>query len=322
MKNLKNVVCFLLIVFMAVTSITTNVSAYSEEKPLLITAETNKNSYGAISTANITVIIENISDKTIKDINVCSAFEETSPIGRVAPYIVAVELKPGEKAGFTYQATIKPEKLNFFMSFILKIKRLFSGTPRFLDVDAIEPINSTNITISFGGEEISEEIYVWSTDLSNVYLEPNNKNEAINNEKMRHQKALEDIENQYNSNIYLIDIRKEALIEQTGVRYPLSAEYYQEKIDELNVEINELQRRINALQYDTSAAGVRKRLEYIAEQEELIEKRREYSELMATSIMFEQLDKERAAAKVNRDTAITKENELHQNNLAKIELEY
>ena len=322
MRKFKKVVSLFLALLLIVSSFSVSVFASNEESPIVISVETDKERYGAISTATITVNIENVSDKTIKDVNVAPSFKGTTPIGNVAPYILGVELKANDKLSFSYQVTVKPEKLNFFMSFILKIKRFFYATPKNIDVSSIDAINSETVSLMFGGVKVEEEIFVWSEDASDVFIEANNKKEAIDNENKRHENVLAEIEDTYNSTIYLINVRKESLIKQTGVRYPLSASYYQEKIDELTDEINELQRIINALQYDTSSAGIRKRKEYIAEQEELLAQKEEYIKLQTTSVMFEQLESERQWAQTQRDSDIKKENELHKNNLANIELNY
>lgn len=323
MKKIQKSLCIFICICALILSVCVNSFAASEDNGIYVTVSADKNSYSAIGTATITVQLKNTSNETLKNINVAPSFTNTSPIGNTNPYSLGIEIEPGETEFFSYKATIAPKKLNFFMSFLLQIKHLFSGTARTVDTKSIgSSIKEVQISLNFGGTAVSDEIYVWQAESKDVYLTPRNKAEAIENENRRHQNRLADIENDYETTINLIDVRKDALVEEFGISYTLSASYYQSKIDELNTEIIELQRMINALEYDNSASSIKKRLEYTAEKEELEEKRNEYSSLLALSIMFEQLDNERAIAAANRDKAISNENTLHQNNLAEIETNY
>lgn len=322
MKKIQKFLCVLLCVCTIVSCACVFSFATEEKNTVEVTVSTDKSSYSAIGTATVTLTVENTSLETLDNLNVATSFNETSPIGNDNPYLIGVKLKPGEKCTFSYKTTISSEKLNFLWRLILSIKRIFNTTPRTVETKNIISLADSNLVLEFGKITVSEKIYVWCAESMDVYLTPRNKAEAIENENRRHDNKITEIENNYEFSLELLKVREDAIKSTYGTSSFLSESYYQEKINDLNSEIIELERRIHALSYDNSASSVKKRLEYEAEKKELVEDRERYIELRTGAAMVEMLENEKNIAKANRDKAIANEDDLHKNNLAEIERTY
>lgn len=132
--------------------------------PLDIEIRSNKANYGAIDTATFTVTIKNISSTSVSDISSKCNLDGLSPIGKNNTfYVDNVTLKPGESITYSYNATINPNSLNFFMKFILQIKRFFSGSQAVTEMNFEDGRNKTtdDVTVKFSSEEVTETVSVW-----------------------------------------------------------------------------------------------------------------------------------------------------------------
>jgi uncharacterized repeat protein (TIGR02543 family) len=173
--------------------------------PLDVSISSNKTNYGALDKGTFTVVIKNVSNSTVSNISSKSYFKGLSPIGKNNTFNVEdVTLDAGESIEYSYNVTINPNRLNGFLGFFLKIKRLFSGSQSIPNVDYEDGRNKTSesITVKFSSVEITDTVTVWykhDTEIINTTTQEefsNNVmelvNESLNNENFNKESALED----------------------------------------------------------------------------------------------------------------------------------
>ena len=132
--------------------------------PLDVSVSSDKTSYGALDVATFTVTIKNVSNSTVYNISSQSDFNGLSPTGKGNTYILdGVSLNAGESIGYSYKATINPDRLNFFLKLFLKIKRLFSGSENVPSITVNDGRNNTaeSISVRFSKNEVTDTVTVW-----------------------------------------------------------------------------------------------------------------------------------------------------------------
>ncbi|MBR6647312.1 MAG: hypothetical protein IKL09_07345, partial [Clostridia bacterium] len=96
--------------------------------PLKVTYVTDKEFYGTLDTAAFRVNIENVGTNAVENISAQSSFESLQPVGNNGElYIDGKTLAPGESVEYSFSATIRPTKINFFLRIFLVIKNFFQG---------------------------------------------------------------------------------------------------------------------------------------------------------------------------------------------------
>ena len=108
----------------AVASLTENA-----QYPLDVEVSTDKKAYGALDVAEITVKLTNVSDNAVNDISAVSTYNNLNLTNKKSVLSVdGISLDSNESYSYSYYATIKPSKLNFFQNLFLSIKLLFIGS--------------------------------------------------------------------------------------------------------------------------------------------------------------------------------------------------
>ncbi len=131
--------------------------------------------------------------------------------------------------------------------------------------------------------------------------------------KAEHEEAIEGIEETKNEYLDLIEIRRKALEE-----FKSDEDYEKERSDKL-ASIAELRRQLNALSYDTSAAGVAKYKEVYAQLKEAEEELADFERERSYDVMNKQLDNEESAIETKYDDEIAKHEDFLDNNEALVE---
>ena len=134
--------------------------------------------------------------------------------------------------------------------------------------------------------------------------------EMIKKELEDAKEAIEKTKEEY---LDLINIRREALSDLKD-----EDDYEKERNEKLST-ISELQRQLNALSYDTSAAGVRKYKEVYAQLQEAQEELAEFEKERAYQIMNDQLDAEEEGIEKAFDAQTGKYDELLEDNVYLVE---
>lgn len=120
--------------------------------------------------------------------------------------------------------------------------------------------------------------------------------------------AIEAIEKTKEKYLDLIEVRREALSDMKSEQ-----DYEKERSEQLST-ISELQRQLNALAYDTSAAGVAKYKEVYAELQEAQKRLEEMESDRAYEVMNDQLDDEQKSIEIKYDAQISEYQDLSDNN--------
>lgn len=179
LKSLLSV--FLVLVILLLSVPYTSVSAVAYEAgteiengyPLKVTFDTEKDSYGSLSTARYDVTIENTSNKTVENISAKCGLDSIQPIDANSVLeIDAVDLKAGESCSFTFYATVKSSKLNFILSFFLLLKNLFASRPANPDSDFDNGRSyiKANTDVKYGSIAVNETVTVWFDDITEVVM--------------------------------------------------------------------------------------------------------------------------------------------------------
>ncbi len=131
--------------------------------------------------------------------------------------------------------------------------------------------------------------------------------------KAEREEAIEGIEETKNKYLDLIEIRRKAL-----EGFKSDEDYEKERSDKLS-SIAELQRQLNALSYDTSAAGGAKYKEVYAQLKEAEEELAEFERERSYEVMNNQLDNGETAIETKYDDEIAKHEAFLDNNEALVE---
>lgn len=171
--NKKRVLAMIMIIVMVMTIIpfgtftsfaneTTETIESDELCPLDVCVKTDKTKYSFISTALFTVTVKNVSSKKIENISAISDFSDVQPISGQL-YAENETLDPNESFSYSYTATVKPSKLNFFWKIVLLIKNIISGTKSIptVNFDDGRTKVSASIDVKYGSVNVTDTVNVW-----------------------------------------------------------------------------------------------------------------------------------------------------------------
>lgn len=132
--------------------------------PLKATYVTDKEFYGTLDTATFRVNIENVGTNAVENISAQSSFESLQPVGNNGElYIDGKTLAPGESVEYSFSATIRPTKINFFLRIFLVIKNFFQGKREIIynDFNDGRSFTESSVEVSFGNYDVSDTLKVW-----------------------------------------------------------------------------------------------------------------------------------------------------------------
>ncbi|MEE1065968.1 MAG: choice-of-anchor L domain-containing protein [Acutalibacteraceae bacterium] len=182
MKKFKNFMSVILAVVMILSTFSVGLIANAEESsatdsPLSVTVSTDKNSYGAIGTAKVTVTITNNGEETVEKVSAEALFDQLSPLGKNCEFTAEADsLEPGESIDFSYSVTLNQNdsRLNFFLKFFLMFKRVFYAKPEVKEngFDDGRACLENVSTINFGGIEAENVVRVWYVGSNVVKITP------------------------------------------------------------------------------------------------------------------------------------------------------
>lgn len=159
--------------------------------------------------------------------------------------------------------------------------------------------------------ETTTEKYVETTTKNQT----NNINSKIHTENSRHEKAIQEINQKYDSDIAYYQTEVDRLHSIVGYASSYS---YSSQINQLTNEMMEKERKLNFLKMDTSGANKSK---IRSLESELEQDNAELNELLTRQTyaqMAEEYEAQVNALKSEKQDALYKENELHETNLEEI----
>ena len=195
MKKAKKILSVLLVTIIVLSTFSVGITINAENlnttdnSPFSIDVLTNKEKYGAIGTAEITVIVTNTSNETVENISAEAIFEQLSPLGKNCETTASAEkLNPGESIDFSYKATVSQNdnRLNFFQKIFLIIKRAFNKKVEITDNGFddgrtyIENVKS----IKFGNFNADNIVKVWYKENSDIKNMTGSQKELLNIAKL------------------------------------------------------------------------------------------------------------------------------------------